>query len=97
MLLHSWPTSWNWMLWRGGHITLQGLIELGTLAAFSNYALNLMEPIRWIVRAVSDLITVQVNIERFTRLMETESDVADSPEIIEKYGDAFHPKKDRWQ
>ena len=85
------------VLWRGGHITLQGLIELGTLAAFSNYALNLMEPIRWIVRAVSDLITVQVNIERFTRLMETESDVADSPEIIEKYGDAFHPKKENWE
>ena len=85
------------VLWRGGRITLQGLMELGTLAAFSNYALNLMEPIRWIVRAISDLITVQVNIERFTRLMETESDVADSPEIIEKYGDAFHPKKENWE
>ena len=85
------------VLWRGGRITLAGLMELGTLAAFSNYALNLMEPIRWIVRAISDLITVQVNIERFTRLMETESDVADSPEIIEKYGDSFHPKKENWE
>ena len=72
-------------------------MELGTLAAFTAYALNLMEPIQWVVRALSDLITVQVNIERFTRLMETESDVSDSPEVIAKYGDTFHPKKENWE
>ena len=85
------------VLWRGGKLTLAQMLELGTLAAFTSYALNLMEPIQWIVRALSDLVTVQVNIERFTRLMETESDVADSPEVIEKYGDAFHPKKENWE
>ena len=85
------------VLWRGGIITVKGLLGLGTLAAFTSYAMNLMEPIQWIVRALSDLVTVQVNIERFTRLMETESDVADSPEVIEKYGDAFHPKKENWE
>ena len=40
---------------------------------------------------------MQVNVERFTRLMETESDVRDTPEVIEKYGDAFHPKKENWE
>ncbi len=85
------------VLWRGGHITVQGMLELGTLAAFTSYAMNLMEPIRWIVRALSDLVTVQVNIERFTRLMETESDVADRPEVVEKYGDTFNPKKENWE
>lgn len=85
------------VLWRGGQITEAGLMELGTLAAFTAYALNLMEPIQWVVRALSDLITVQVNIERFTRLMETESDVSDSPEVIAKYGDTFHPKKENWE
>jgi ATP-binding cassette subfamily B protein len=29
--------------------------------------------------------------------METESDVADSKEVIEKYGDAFNPKKENWE
>ncbi len=85
------------VLWHGGRITAAGLMELGTLAAFTSYALNLMEPIQWVVRALSDLVTVQVNIERFTRLMETESDVADTPEVIEKYGDTFHPKKENWE
>ncbi len=85
------------VLWRGGIITMEGVMELGTLSVFMSYALNLMEPIQWIVRAISDLITVQVNVERFTRLMETDSDVADSPEVLEKYGDSFEPKRENWE
>ena len=40
---------------------------------------------------------MQVNVERFTKLMETESDVRDTPEVTAKYGDAFHPKKENWE
>ena len=50
------------VLWRGGLITMEGVMALGTLSVFMSYALNLMEPIQWIVRAISDLITVQVNV-----------------------------------
>ena len=57
----------------------------------------MMEPVRWIIDAISDLITTQVNIERFSRLIETESDVTDTPEVIEKYGDSFNPKKENWE
>ena len=85
------------VLWQGGYVTMQQVIELGTLSVFMSYALGMMEPIQWIVRAISDLIMVQVNVERFTRLMETESDVADSPEVIEKYGDSFEPKRENWE
>ncbi|MBO5335973.1 MAG: ABC transporter ATP-binding protein [Lachnospiraceae bacterium] len=85
------------VLWRGGKLTGEGLFEIGTLSVFMSYALGMMEPVQWIVRAISDLITVQVNVERFTRLMETESDVRDSEEVIEKYGDSFEPKKENWE
>ena len=85
------------VLWQGGYVTMRQVIELGTLSVFMSYALGMMEPIQWIVRAISDLIMVQVNVERFTRLMETESDVADSPEVIEKYGDSFEPKRENWE
>ena len=85
------------VLWQGGYITMQQVIELGTLSVFMSYALGMMEPVQWIVRAISDLIMVQVNVERFTRLMETESDVADTPEVIEKYGDSFEPKRENWE
>ena len=38
-----------------------------------------------------------MNIERVTNLLATESDVKDTPEVIEKYGDCFHPKKENWE
>lgn len=85
------------VLWRGGIITLQGVIEIGTLSVFMSYALGMMEPVQWIVRAISDLITVQVNVERFTRLMETRSDVRDTPQVEARYGDSFEPKKENWE
>ena len=81
----------------GRHYYPAGVIEIGTLSVFMSYALGLMEPVQWIVRAVSDLITVQVNVERFTRLMETESDVRDTPEVVARYGDSFEPLRKNWE
>ena len=85
------------VLWRGGVITARGVLQIGTLAVFMSYAQGMMEPVRWLVNALSDLVTVQVNIERFTSLMDTESDVSDTPEVIERYGDTFHPKRENWE
>lgn len=82
------------VLWQGGYIAAS---EVGTFSMFMSYAQGMMEPVRWIIDAISDLITTQVNIERFSRLMETQSDVADSPEVVEKYGDAFEPKRENWE
>jgi ATP-binding cassette subfamily B protein len=62
-----------------------------------SYAISMMEPIQIIVNTLSNLIAIQVNIERLTRLLETESDVSDSPEVIAKYGDTFHPKRENWE
>ncbi len=85
------------VLWQGGMLTQNGLMLLGSLSVFMTYALNMIEPLQIIVETITALIGIQVNIERFTNLMETESDVADSPEVIEKYGDTFHPKKENWE
>ena len=85
------------VLWRGGIITLDGVIKIGTFSVFLSYALGLMEPIQNVIVTISELIAVQVNVERLTRLLETESDVADTPEVIEKYGDTFNPKKENWE
>lgn len=81
----------------GGRLTIEGLMQIGTLSVFMSYALGMMEPIQYIIEAVSALIDVEVNIERFTALVETRSDVTDSAEITEKYGDTFHPRKENWE
>ena len=85
------------VLWRGGILTAEGLMLLGTLSVFMNYALNIMGPVQWFVNSISMLIGAQVNIERFTSLMETTSDVVDTSEVIKKYGDTFSPKRENWE
>lgn len=85
------------ILWKGGMINQEGIIMIGTLSVFMTYALNMLEPIQSIVGGIARLIAIQVNIERFTTLLETQSDVADRTEVIEKYGDTFHPKKENWE
>ncbi len=85
------------VLWKGGKINQEGVILIGALSVFMTYALNMLEPIQNIVGSISRLIAIQVNIERLTTLLETESDVADRKEVIEKYGDTFHPKKENWE
>ena len=82
------------VLWQGGYIAAA---EVGTFSMFMSYAQGMMEPVRWIVDAISDVITTQVNIERLTRLLNTKSDVTDSAEVIALYGDSFQPKKENWE
>ena len=85
------------VLWKGGRLTQEAVIKIGTLSVFMSYALSMMEPIETVINTLSELIAIQVNIERLTRLLDTESDVADSPEVIERYGDTFHPKRENWE
>ena len=85
------------VLWRGGLLTMQRLMLIGTLSVFMTYAQNIMDPIQTIVSDYALLIQSQVNMERFTKLMRTESDVRDKKSVIEKYGDTFNPKKENWE
>ncbi len=85
------------VLYMGGVITMEGVMQIGTLSVFLSYALGMMEPVQNIIVTLSELIAVQVNVERLTRLIQTESDVSDTPEVIRKYGDTFNPKKENWE
>ena len=82
------------VLWKGGYIAES---EVGTFSAFMSYAQGMMEPVRWIIDAISDLITTQVNIERFSNLLAVQSDVIDTPQVIARYGDILEPKKENWE
>ena len=82
------------VLWKGGYIAAN---QIGTFSVFMSYAQGMMEPLRWLVDIVSDLITTQVNIERFTDLLAVKSDVTDTPEVVAKYGDTLDPKRENWE
>ena len=82
------------LLWRGGVIAKT---DIGTFSMFMTYAQGMMEPVRWLVDVISDLITGQVNIERYTKLLSAQSDVTDTEEVIQRYGDSFSPKRENWE
>ena len=82
------------VLWKGGILAKD---QVGTFSMFMSYAQGLMEPVRWLVETLALFVNGKVNIERYTRLMETQPTVNDSPEVVAKYGDAFHPKKENWE
>ncbi len=85
------------VLWRGGIMNQSGLLLLGSLAVFMNYAVSMNDYVEWLVGAVAELIRTQVNVERITTLLNETSDVVDRPEVIEKYGDTFSPKTENWE
>ncbi len=85
------------VLWRGGYLVQQQMIQLGTLSVFISYAVIIFEPIQQLARLLADLISCQANIERVMDLLEQKPNVVDSPEVIEKYGDNFFPKKENWE
>ena len=85
------------VLWQGGSLTREGLLKIGTLSVFVSYAVGMVEPLQFIIQNISGFIAIQVNIERLTDLLAEPPDVADTPEVIERYGDSFAPKHENWE
>ena len=85
------------VLLRGGHMVLDQVLPLATLSAFTTYAVSIFEPIQMTAANIADFISLQASIERVNGLLAQEPQVRDTPEVLAKYGDVFHPKKENWE
>ncbi len=79
------------VLWRGGLLTRSGLMLVGSLSVFMNYMTSLSTYVQDLVSTLSNLVNSQINIERILRLLNTKSDVVDTPEVEAVYGNTIHP------
>jgi len=85
------------LLWKGGHdVFVMGSISIGTLTAFVSYATQLFDPIANIARVFAEAQQSQAAAERVIGLIETEPEIADTPEVAELFGDNFNPKRENW-
>ena len=84
------------VLWRGGIQITDGSVSYGTLVAFVSYTVQFFEPVKQFARVFSELQYAQASGERVLSLIETQVDIKDSDEVIEKYGDIFNPHIDKW-
>ena len=85
------------VLARGGALALEHQLLIGTLSAFTAYAVGVFEPIRQIARNIADILSLQANIERVMGLLEEQPLITDTPEVIGKYGTTFAPKRENWE
>ncbi len=83
-------------LWKGGYDVFTGAMTLGTVQVFVSYTIQFFQPIRDIARIFAELQSSQAAAERVVTLLETEPDIVDSPEVVEQFGDNFHPKRENW-
>lgn len=84
-------------LWFGGNEVLTENISYGTLVAFLSYTTLFFEPVREIARVFAELQAAQASAERVLSLVEMESDIKDSENVIKKYGDIIDVKKENWE
>jgi len=85
------------VLSNGGEMVMIGTLDIGTFSAFITYALGIFEPIQQIARVITDVVSAQANVERVMGLLDQEPGIVDTPEVIEKYGDVFNPKRENWE
>ena len=45
----------------------------------------------------TETVSPQVGIERVTALLDEPKTISDTPEVVEKYGDVFNPKRENWE
>ncbi|NLE20871.1 MAG: ABC transporter ATP-binding protein, partial [Clostridiales bacterium] len=86
-----------YVLGSGASRVLSGALSLGTVTAFVSYSVQFFNPIRDIAATFSEMQRIQAAAERVVGLLETEPDIQDSPEVVERYGDNFHPKRENWE
>ncbi len=85
------------VLSRGGRYALDGIFKIGQLSAFLAYSIGIFEPIQNLARIFAEFISLQANIERVSGVLEQELLIQDTDEVIAKYGDNIHPKKENWE
>ena len=85
------------VLLQGGMMVTEQVLAIATLSAFASYAVGVFEPIQTIAANLSEFISLQASIERVTDLLDEQPQIVDSPEVVERYGDAFHPKRENWE
>lgn len=74
-----------------------GIVTVGVLYYFLSAVGQFFEPIMQLANILARLQQAQASGERIINLIEKEPEIWDSPEVIEKYGDAINFKKENWE
>lgn len=77
----------------GGSSVLSGILQIGTLIAFTQYAGQFLEPLRIISGNLASLQMAQASAERVLSMLDSEIKLTDKQEVVEKYGTILNPNE----
>lgn len=84
------------VLWKGGFEVSRNITSYGTLVLFISYAVQFFEPVKSFARVFTELQYTQAAAERVVTLLETENEIADSREVVARYGNMLESDKSEW-
>ena len=84
------------VVWSGGWQVVIGGMTLGDLMFYLTLTTWFFEPIRQATNVFAELQNSQTAVERVLTLLNSEPEIKDRPEVIEKFGDAFEAKRENW-
>ena len=85
------------VLYRGGVLVRDKVMDYGILSAFISYAVGIIEPIVQISGTITEMVSAQVGVERVSALLSEPITITDTPEVVAKYGDSFDPLRENWE
>ena len=80
-----------------GQTAFVGAISVGTLVSFISYATQMFDPIQQLANIFAELQDAQASAERVIALLDTKPEIVDAPDIVAKYGDLLHPRRENWE
>ena len=72
-------------------------ISASTTILFIGFTGSVFDPISQFASSFSDFMASQAGAEKLMQLLEEKPTIQDSPEVVAKYGDLLHPKKENYE
>jgi ATP-binding cassette subfamily B protein len=75
----------------------QGIVDLALIVIFIGFVQSIYDPLQSLSETFSDFMATQAGAEKVMQLLDAKPAIVDSPEVIAKYGDLFHGKKEVYE
>jgi len=85
------------IIYNGGLQVPLGTLSFGELVMFLSYARLFFDPVLILARRLTQLQEAQASAERVISLLNTDPDVMDDPEVVEKYGAIGSYNLENWE
>ncbi|MBP5091001.1 MAG: ABC transporter ATP-binding protein [Bacilli bacterium] len=82
-------------LWSRADLTTT--INAALIVVFISFVRQIYDPIQEVAETFSEFMATQAGAEKIMQLLEAVPSIQDKPDVIKKYGDILHPKKENYE